>query len=127
MGRERRGKWGGREEEEKKNPKSLILNDSCVRSIWTYLTAGETHTHTHEHTHRERERGTDRQTETDRETYRNRDRDHERVIMQSRKRPEHATRPTPPQPDKSVHALHAIATCLNQICYTIKLYLTEDP
>ena len=72
MGRERRGKWGGREEEEKKNPKSLILNDSCVRSIWTYLTAGETHTHTHTHTNtrteREREGQTDRQRQTERDT-----------------------------------------------------------
>ena len=38
------GRWGEEKERESSNSKSLILNDSSVRSIWTYLTASPCYT-----------------------------------------------------------------------------------
>ena len=48
-----RDKSGGGGERENSNSKSLILKDSSVRSIWTYLTAGPcytTNTNMHDYT-----------------------------------------------------------------------------
>ena len=54
-----------RTERERENPKTLILQDSSVRSIWTYPTANPCYT-TNKHK-RERQKDRDGQTETDRD------------------------------------------------------------
>ena len=48
-------------ERENSKSKTLILKDSSVRSIWTYLTASQPASQT------DRQRQTDRQTETERD------------------------------------------------------------
>ena len=54
------GGWGGGGEYS--NSKTLILKDSSVRSIWTYLTASPCYTtNTNKHDERERERERERE------------------------------------------------------------------
>ena len=67
---------------ERENSKTLILKDSSVRSVWTYLTASPcytTNTNKHDNiTNKERERQTDRVRHRERETETERDRERER-------------------------------------------------
>ena len=72
--------WEREQERENSNSKTVILKDSSVRSIWTYLTASlfyTTNTNKHDNTTRERERemGRERETETERGRERGRGRD----------------------------------------------------
>ena len=71
--REREREGGGRERERERerenlNSKTLILKDSSVRSIWTYLIASPCYTTNT----REREKDRQTETETDRQTDRDR-------------------------------------------------------
>ena len=75
--------------------KTLILKDSSVRSIWTYLTASPcyiTHTNKHGYTRErssvrlERDRQTDRERERERERERDRERERKRQRQRQRQR-----------------------------------------
>ena len=64
---------------ERESSKSLILKDSSVRSIWTYLTASPCYTtNTNKQRDRETDRQTDRQTDRDR---RQTDRESSKSVM----------------------------------------------